>query len=174
MEALPLVGRWKQKWDVGDVFIVPQKDGMWSIGQILEAVCIPPTSRMRRPNIVTCAFYDIRCSSDCNNIKLPLPFDKLISSLSVPRWSLDSGAWKVIVRGQPVTLERMYWANEQFREQDWVGSSDYSPSVVEGFLNAFYGLEPWDDYYDPNILDSLLMSPDKKPKHVILKRQTQG
>jgi len=156
-----LAGRRKQQWGIGDVFIVPQKDGMWSIGQVLD---------LMMPNVVTCAFYDIRCSSDCLDVRLPLPFDKVISSLTVPRWNLDLGAWKVIIRGQPVMLEKKYWANEQFRQRDWVGSHTYTPPVVEGFLNAFYGLEPWDDYYDPNILDSLLISPDKKPKHVILKK----
>jgi hypothetical protein len=169
-----MVGRRKQKWDIGDVFIIPQKDGMCSLGQILEAVCIPPTSTMTRPNVVTCSFYDIRCTPDFLDVRLPLPFDKLISSLSVPRWSLDSGAWKIIVRGQPVTLEKKYWANEQFRQRDWVGSRQHDPGVAEGFLNAFYGLEPWDDYYDPNYLDSLLISPDKKPKHVMLKKQAQS
>ena len=30
-------------------------------------------------------------------------------------------------------------------------------------------LAPWDDWHDPFYLDKLLLSPDKKPKNVILK-----
>jgi len=45
-----------------------------------------------------------------------------------------------------------------------------SANIAE-FLNAYYGLVPWDDWADPNYLDKLLISPDKKPKNIIFKNR---
>ena len=38
------------------------------------------------------------------------------------------------------------------------------------FLNATFGLEPWDNWKDPNYLDSLLLDPTTRPADVILKK----
>ena len=155
--------RRRQQWDIGDVFIVPQQDGLWSVGQVIGL--------MDPPYGAICAFYDILCEPDCQDVATPLPFDKLISSLSVTKEALKWGEWKVIKKQQPVTLDRKHWANEPFRERRWVGAIIHNTVVVEAFLNAFYALEAWDDYHNPNYLDSLLISPDKKPKNLILKKQ---
>jgi hypothetical protein len=152
----------KQQWDIGDVFAVSQKDGVCSIGQALD---------LMMPNVATCSFYDIRCPPDYSPAQLCLPPDRLISCLSVARWELDSGAWKVILRGQPLMVDREQWANERFRSRGWEGARIHEPSVVEDFLDAFYGLAPWDVYHDPDYLDSLLISPDKKPHNIILKKR---
>lgn len=36
-------------------------------------------------------------------------------------------------------------------------------------MNAYYSLVPWNSFHDPNYLDSLLISIDKKPNKVVLK-----
>jgi len=156
--------RKRQKWDIGDIFIVPQLDGKWSIGQTL--VLSDPVF-----HAVTCGFWDIRCSSDSCTDQFNLPFDKLIACLSVTDEALHNGDWKVIAKQQPLMVEKRYWANEQFRESKWVGSKVYNTPIIDSFLNAFYGLEPWDDYHEPAFLDSLLISPDKKPRNIVLKKK---
>ena len=152
----------KEQWRNGDVFTVPQRDGMRSIGQILDTMMA---------NVVTCAFYDIRCAPDCPPAQLSLSPDKLISCVSVAKWHLDSGAWEVVLRGQPLMVDREHWANERYRSQGWVGAIHYDPGIIEDFLDAFYGLVPWDDYHDPHYLDSLLVSPNKKPSNIVLKKR---
>jgi hypothetical protein len=41
--------------------------------------------------------------------------------------------------------------------------------LAEDFLNAFYGLTAWDDWFDPNYLDEFLFDITKKPKKLIFK-----
>jgi len=43
-------------------------------------------------------------------------------------------------------------------------------AIVNEFLNAYYALQPWDDWKDPHYLDSLLVSPDKKPTKLLYKK----
>jgi hypothetical protein len=52
---------------------------------------------------------------------------------------------------------------ERLRAQGFVGAKVRGSAVVEEFVNAFYGLMPWDDWYVPDYLDDFLVSPDKKP-----------
>jgi len=35
------------------------------------------------------------------------------------------------------------------------------------FVNAFYGLAPWNGYFDPNYFDKLLIDPSKRPKNLL-------
>ena len=148
----------KQEWSIGDLFIVPQKDDLSTIGQILDLMI---------PTVVTCAFYDIRVTNDNIPDEIHLGFDNLISCVSVTREQLDYFAWTVIKRNHPINIERKYWANEQYRQSRWVGAEIYDAALVEDFLNAFYGLAPWDDWYDPNFLDEFLISMEKKPHNLI-------
>jgi hypothetical protein len=41
-------------------------------------------------------------------------------------------------------------------------------ALAEDFLNAFYALIPWDNYYIPEYLDKYLIDISKKPKNIIL------
>jgi hypothetical protein len=148
----------RQQWDVSDIFLIRQRDGLWSASQVLDRLM---------PNVVSCAFYDQRVS-DQGDLSLPLPSSALVALVSVTREGLDSGAWKV-VGNAPIGVERRRWPNEQFRSVGWIGAKMYDAAIIEDFLNAFHGLAPWDDWKDPNYLDRLLVSPEKKPAHLIYK-----
>jgi hypothetical protein len=39
--------------------------------------------------------------------------------------------------------------------QDGVGSTIYDAAIAEDFMNAFYALQPWDDWHNPDYLDEL-------------------
>jgi len=151
--------RKKQYWSVGDIFSIQQRDRNWSIGQILD---------LMMPNVVTCAFYDIRSSGDNPIERIQLTPDRLISCVSVSREQLDNGKWKVIGHQQPA-VGKDYWPNEKFRDCGWVGAKIYDAGIIEEFLDAFYGLVPWDDWHHPNYLDRFLVSPEKKPEHLVFK-----
>ena len=156
--------RKKQRWSVGDIFSIQQRDGNGSIGQILDVML---------PNVVTCAFYDLRYSGSTHPQRIQLNQDPLISCVSVSREPLDDGSWKVIAHQQPAVC-RDDWPNETFRDCGWVGAKIYDARIIEEFLDAFYGLTPWDDWHDPNYLDKLLISPEKKPKHLVFKKKRVG
>ncbi len=145
-----------QLWNAGDIFSVQQKDGQFSVGQVLDLMI---------KNVVSCAFFDIRFSGEPPS--LTLVSEKLISCASVTRDALDKGDWKVIGR-QNIIVGRAMWPNERFRAKKWVGAKIYDSIILDSFLNAFYGLDTWDKWHDPNYLDRLLISPDKKPKNIIL------
>jgi len=146
--------RKKQCWSVGDIFSIQGRNGNWSIGQILDRML---------PNVVTCAFYALWYSGNTHPEKIELVPDHLISCVSVSCEQLDYGKWKVIGHQQPA-VGRDDWPNEKLRDSGWVGAKIYDAGIIEEFLDAFYGLVPWDDWHDPNYLDQLLVSPEKKPK----------
>jgi len=153
--------RRKHNWSVGDVFAVKQEDGRYSLGQVLDQTMT---------NVISCAFLDIRLAAVeefCEAAVLP---ERVMSAVSTTREQLDSGDW-VVVGSVPLLLPRSQWPNEEFRNDDWVGAETHGSAIVDEFLNAFHGLVPWDDWYDPGYLDTFLLSPDKKPKNLLFKKQ---
>lgn len=153
--------RKKQLWRPGDIFYVEQRDGKACLGQILD---------LMMPNVPSCAFYDIRVPTEEAPRRVKLPFEKLIASLSTTREQLDRGFWKVIAHQAPA-LSKQFWPNEPCRDLQWVGAKTFGAGIVERFLNAFYGLAPWNYYADPLYFDRMLFSPDKNPHKLIFKKQ---
>lgn len=146
------------RWHVGDVFLVPQTDGLYTLGQVVDRMM---------GNTSSCAFYATRVPTPT----MPdLVRADVFAALSVVPGGLTQGAWP-IVGHREVQLERSAWPNEQFRKADWVGATTYSSLIVEDFLNAFFGLAPWDKYLDPAYFERLLSAPDWKPKTLVSKRQ---
>lgn len=48
------------------------------------------------------------------------------------------------------------------------------PVLFEAFVNAWYGLRFWDDWYDPNYLSAFLMDKDAKPPLAVYKHPQVG
>ena len=152
--------RKRQEWLIGDVFVVRQLDEMCSLGQVLT---------LMMPNVVSCAFFDIRLSCDEANGAIELSLQQLNAVMSVTRERLDFGEW-TIVGHQHVTLDRELWPNEEFRQNRWIGAKISDAGIAVSFLNAFYGLVPWDAWKDPQYFDKLLAFPGRRPKNVVLTR----
>ncbi len=156
------MARMKQKWTIGDVFMVRLKDDSVAVGQVVG----------REPevlNSVTCAFFDYR-ATQIADVKVFQPASEhVIAVLFCTRDLLDSGDWKVVCSCD-VTVPRERLPYEHLRLSGWVGARVTGSGIVISFLNAYHALEPWDDWKDPNYLDSLLISPQKKPKHLVLKK----
>jgi len=151
----------KQVWKEGDVFFVPLKDKSWGVGQVID---------LMMPNVIRCLFFELKFQNIPDAIDVSDLIGHEISCVAVTREQIDYGVWKV---GQnlPIEIERSSLPNEQFRRTGWVGSKIYDAALAEDFLDSFFGLLPWDDWYDPNFLDEFLLSSNKKPKNLLFKKQ---
>ncbi|MGQ0827329.1 MAG: Imm26 family immunity protein [Bacteroidota bacterium] len=154
--------RKKKIWNNGDIFLVPLKNGKFSVGQVLD---------LQTPNTVRCALYN-EIVDDISNLNIAnyCKEDHLISLLACSRENLDYGEWKV-VGNNPIKISKDRYPNEKYRNNKWDGSSFYSAPVVDSFLNAYNALKPWDDYFDPNFLDELLVDRSMKPINLIYKKR---
>jgi hypothetical protein len=160
MNKNDLMPKRKQKWDVGDVFLIPLNDGTKAIGQIVGRV---PSFL----NSVTCAFFNLRvkdateCAGTLENAIRP---ERIFSVLFCTRDLLDSGSWEIVTR-RPVYLP------DGFVPRTGTGARMIGSGIINKFLNAFYGLTPWDEWKNPCYLDGLLISADKKPKNLVYIKQ---
>lgn len=52
------------------------------------------------------------------------------------------------------------------KKQKWQVGDYFGIPIEDDFIKA-----PWDDWHDPEYLDKLLISPDKKPENLIYKNK---
>ena len=145
-----------QKWQIGDVFTVPQTDGKHSLGQVVG-------QEREALNSVVCAFFDLRgeCTESDWAPQL-LRRKDVIALLFVTRDLLDRGRWRVVGWREPSKLGQDGIVDEA-RSNRYIGVEIRGSGIVEKFLNAFYGLHPWDAWHNPRYLDRLLIDPSRKP-----------
>lgn len=53
------------------------------------------------------------------------------------------------------------------RNNNYVGARIHGAGVVWHFCQSFFGLEPWDQYAEPDFFDEMLIDPKFKPKNLI-------
>jgi len=151
--------RKKVKWELGDIFGITLKNNKYCVGHILS---------QRMPNTIRIALYDeVIDNLETIDVHKLCYRPDLISLIEVTKEQVEFGVWKIIGNKKSDVPISMH-PNEQFRSQKWIGSSVYDAALAEDFVNAFYALIPWDDWYDPNFLNELLINIDKKPKNLIL------
>ncbi len=156
------MGKRKQKWSVGDVFVIKTLNNQYVAAQIIgrEAEVL---------NSVTIAIFDERFDSANDAMQAELDTSHVISVIFSTRDSLDRGIWQV-VGNHPVMIPKNLFPYEHLRgEAEWVGAIVHGSGIINEFVNAYYGLLPWDDWTDPSYLDKLLVTPDKKPTHLVYK-----
>lgn len=151
----------KQTWKAGDIFLIPNADGLFTPGQVIA-------HEKRTLHSASCAFFDQRVASREEARTIKLDPAKCVSALLVTPDSLDEGLW-VIVGNQSVVLPKKLWPYEEMlsRKQKNGPLVRGSGNVV-AFLDAFHRLCPWDSWFRADYLDEYLLTPDKKPKNVIL------
>lgn len=158
----------KQRWRIGDIFVIRNDDGRYTLAQIVG----------REPSVlnsVTIALVNQRFDSpdEAKDVAQIGP-DDFFSALFVTRDLLDSGRWQVVGHGKP-TLPSSQYPYQHLRKAGYVGAKVIGSGIVESFVNAFYGLAPWDDWKDADYLDRLLVSADRKPKdRLVYKRRGRG
>lgn len=149
----------KFNWTQYDIFAIPLNNGKYAIGHVLD---------QRMPNTIRIAIYDeVIDSLESVNVSELCKSEKLLSLLEVTKEQIDFGVWKVI-GNKPTTIPISRYPNEQYRDKKWAGSSIYDAALAEDFVNAFYALIPWDDWYVPNFLEEFLIDKSKKPTNLIL------
>jgi hypothetical protein len=156
------MARKRQKWQIGDTFGVQAIDGQYVIGQVVERVEDPL-------GCITVALFDLRVKNleEAKNIDLKL--ELVFSVVFTTRDLLACGEWPVIEHRQ-VSVPAAWFPHADKRAAGWVGATVFGSGIIEDFLNAYYALRPWDDSYDPDYYDRLLLNPSKKPKKLLLSR----
>jgi len=152
----------KKEWTEGALFLVPQADNGHSLGQVVSI-------EKQALNSVICAFYDQRNPDSVGSWAAPDP-NKMIAILFTTPDLLNNGTWRVVDRLISLGLDRM-GNYVKLKAANFVGAEITGSGNVMEFLNAFYGLLPWDDWHDPKYLDTLLVSPEMKPKDLKFKNQ---
>ena len=150
----------KQTWDVGDCFTLTLCDGSFSVGQVIG---YEPEAM----NSAICAFYAQRFPNrnvaHCNG----LTDDLLVAVLFVTRDLIDSGDWAVGGHEAPIDAYR-YFDLIDLKANGFVGLKIIGSGIVIDLMNAYFGLQPWDDFHNRSYLDGLLVSPDRRPANVVL------
>jgi len=145
-------------WDTGDAFVISLKNNNFCVGHVLD---------QRMINTVRIALYDeLLTASEIRDVSFLCKTDKLISLIEVTKEQLEYGVWKII-GNKKSDLPISKYPNELYCSENWVGSVVYDAALAEDFVNAFYALLPWDDWYDPHHLDKILVDISKKPKRLI-------
>jgi hypothetical protein len=144
-----------------DIVAIPLNNNKYAICQILD---------QRLPNSLRIALFNETIDS-LEEYKLEnlCKIKNLISLLEVTKEQINKRAWKII--GNKVTeVPTHIFPNEKFKPDNWIGSIVQEASIVDEFVNAYHGLSLWDDWFDPNYLDSLLYDKSKKPNNLLYKR----
>lgn len=152
----------RQKWQAGDKFLVPLKDGTFAQGQVV-------TAAMEAMNSALCVFSLARYNEKPLFLHAPKLEDS-IAVLFVTRAWLDSGR-RQVVGNEPNVWCADYINFDKLEEKGFVGAKIIGSAIVGNLLNAFHCLEPWNDFHDPRFLDGLLLSPNLKPASVLLRRK---
>ncbi len=146
------------RWRPGLVVTIPLKDGSWGIGQ---------TGDLMMPNVGYVALFNERLNSLASVVPI-LTRRALISLLAVTRHSVSTGRWHVIDEGHPL-VPKTEFPNEQFAATGYVGAKLYDSELVEDFLDAYYGLAPWNgDFLEEDYLDRFLLPGRPRPQTAIL------
>lgn len=154
------MGKRKQNWSAGDCFAIPLRDGRFMLGQVLR------DEREGLPK-VSCALFNTILDSTSSRAEPKL--EHAIAILFTTADLLDRGYWKV-VQTTSVVVPQSLFPFESLRKVGFVGAKTYGSGNVNHFANAFLALDPWDDSADPEYLDKLLLSPDKKPSTLLFKK----
>ena len=151
-----------QKLHTGDIFCIPDTgpDGASSIGQIIDA-------DLDTLNSVLVALTDLTVPPGATEAR-SVPLSSIIAVPFVTADQLQSGAWPLMGHSTPPDPQQ-FFDLRGLKQRGLVGATIRGSAVVANFLRAFHGRIPWDFYYRPDYLDGLLVSPDKKPKHLLWK-----
>ncbi len=155
-----------QEWGAGDLFLVENVDHRYTLGQVLDR----PKDAL---NSASCAFFDARVGTESEAQLVKAADYEPFAILFVTPDFLNTGRWHVVAK-QRVAIPRHMFPYEALRSKRYVGAKVIGTANVEKFLDAFFGLRPWDDWYRPDYLDGLLLSPDKKPWGRLIYKDSLG
>jgi hypothetical protein len=153
----------RQKPREGDVFFIPLVDGSFSVGQLLQ---ITPEAL----NSYVCAFFDVRVPDDSVDAATDINNCTPFAVLFVTPESLKRGYWPILRNVKLAAEVEQYIPIRSLEAAEFVGATIIGAGNIRKFIDAYYGLRPWDDWHDPGYLDGLLVSKDRRPANVIWKK----
>ncbi|MGG2134583.1 Imm26 family immunity protein [Bacillus sp. S2(2024)] len=134
----------KQKWKIGDVFVITLTDGSYTFGQVLS----------KEYSFPTCTLFDIRTTDILSPEEIVN--QRKITLLTIIPIHLDSHKWKII-------------GNEEVNcAIQPISSGSFSSGILNDLAEAYYGLRPWNVNPDPSYLDKLLQPEIKRPDKAIV------
>lgn len=141
----------RQKVKVGDVFWVVLEDNSFVLGQIIQ-------EEPKVLNSITCVFFDCRVNNIDGAI---LSFDKPICCQFVTKDLFNSGQWQRVCN-LPNQVDDSLLPYKETSLNDWIGAKVIGSGIIIKFLAAFYGLREWDEMFNPNYYQELLLSGVKR------------
>ncbi len=153
------MARKRQKWKEGDVFLLPLEDGSHCVGQVLQIT-------KRALNSVVCSFSKVRTSLADRSAS----FEKndIVAVLFTTPDQLNDGEWSVIRHESQHDSADKYLDMQRFEAADFVGVKVIGSGIIVSLMRAWFGLEPWDDFFDPNYLDKCLLPGVSRPDTAVL------
>ena len=150
----------RKKLKAGDYFAVPLENGEYGLGQILDIHELVPG--------VACILFDKKFL-----LNTPISIDEknIISAVYIVEGLLKR--YFPIIQTNNIEfngndlLHKYFPYTEQYHQGNTTGMTTSQTGIIEMFLNAYFGLTPWDECYDPHFYDDMLVSPDKKPSNLI-------
>ncbi|MCC6678339.1 MAG: hypothetical protein IT436_14465 [Phycisphaerales bacterium] len=155
--------RKRQQWEPGSVFLIPLPDSACAVGQVLGSE--------EFGGFVPVVLFGHRVASADVSLDEAIKNAVPVARSCVGKLCLDTGEWPVSGR-QPIFLSTADWPNAKFRKRrSWVGAKFDNSVVLETFLKAYWGYEPWDGMKDPDYFTRFLFEPNHRPKSARLKAE---
>lgn len=146
--------------DKGDIFTIKLRNQKLLPGQIIQY-------DKRGLPCYSIGLFDCIVASIQEAQSLILEFDKCFSVLLATPECLQGKYGWAIAGNQKLVIPKKYFPYEKIRKSGGQGALLHDRGAIEEFSNAYYALLPWDNYYKPDYLDGLLLTPSKKPKNLI-------
>lgn len=144
----------------GDKFTIPLNDDQLLVGQVIQY------DDRGLPGY-SIGLFDCLARNQTEAKDTQLSFKDCFSViLATPDCFSKSSNWK-IAGTQNLVIPKKFFPFEKLRKSKKPGSRLYNREVIEEFVNAYYALLPWDNYFKPDYLDGLLLTPDKKPEKIL-------
>ena len=145
----------------GQVFYIKLGDSDFASGQLLK-------ENKKSVICLTVALFAYRASTVQELESLGYHEEDCFSTILVTSDIFDYN-WN-----QEGTVKKMSISkkNYPFRKEllkDGVGVKMVNPKVLLDFVQAYFGLLPWDYYHDPLYFDKLLLDQSRKPNNLIYK-----
>lgn len=138
-------------YDQADYFRIPLLDGRHAIGQILEVDDLPPGT-------IFCALSD-KITTDAQNLA-PLSLSNIVAFVMTTPDAITRATWPLAGFNAIPRYRDVY----DFQHQRLLGFPDmpnHDPAIIEGFMNAWHGLFPWDSFGD--LFDQIKRADIDKP-----------
>lgn len=137
----------------GDVFLIELDEKSYVIGQVV----------IGGNDVVLVALTNHRLTDW--NISISFNKKDVIAILFVTTNHFEKKMWK-IVDNRNVIID---FNTLEHTDASEIGAISYTSPMIQKFAKAYFGLQPWNGYADPEEFDKMLIKGVTRPKNVIFK-----